>query len=222
MRAHLPPAFEFGNHLDAYGIYSNERMPTVEVEKLGAEGYCTGPACRFYRGEYYVKLSATRTSDEVVAATRQIAAGLAKSIGGSRKPPALLAAIPRTDIVENSERYEGSDLLAHDFLGAGFTADYDLGAERASKLWFSVKDSDEEAREAYYELLRFMRKRGEVGVSLALAAGKGRMTEHPFYGPSLVCRNGNVLCGLLRAPDGNAGEALMDDLILGIERVLGE
>jgi len=212
----LVEVYEFGNHLDAFGIYSNERMPTLEFEKLGAEGYFAGPACRFYRGNYYVKLNGSRTSDEMAAAERRIATALARSLKGSARHPALLAAIPQSNIVVNSERYEGSDLLAHDFLGAGFTADYDIGGEKSSKLWFAVKDSRHEAREAYYKLLRFLRKRGEVGESLDLATGTGRLTTHPFYGPSLVCREDNVVCGVLRVPNAEAGVELIDALMAGL------
>ncbi|HJN19294.1 MAG TPA: DUF6599 family protein [Armatimonadota bacterium] len=212
----LVEVYEFGNHLDAFGIYSNERMPTLDFEKLGAEGYFAGPACRFYRGNYYVKLNGSRANDEVAAAERQIATALAKSLKGSARRPAILAAVPQSNIVVNSERYEGSDLLAHDFLGAGFTADYDIGGEKTSKLWFAAKDSPQEAREAYYQLLRFMRKRGEVGESLSLATGRGRLTEHPFYGPSLVCRKDNVVCGVLRVPGADSGVELVDALMAGL------
>jgi len=218
----LVEVYEFGSHLDAFGIYSCERSTKNELIKLGAEGYYTNTACRFYKGRYYVMLNGFRSDEAVRAAQEALAAGIARSLKGETRHPALLGAIPQASIVPNSERYEGADLLAHEFLGAGFTADYDFGAEKKSKLYLAVKGSRAEARSAYYELLRFMRKRGEVGEKLDLADGRGRMTTHPFYGPSVMCVYENMVCGVLRVPSAEVGVGLVDELIAGYERVRTE
>jgi hypothetical protein len=205
--------YAFGNHLDAFGIYSNERAPKLDYVKLGTEGYYVANACRFYTGAYYVKLSASRDNEQVQTALKSLAPALARALRGESRPPKLLKAIPTEGLVANSERYEGSDLLAHDFLGAGFTADYDLGGEKPAKLFFAIKLDSTQARSAYYELLSFLRERGEVGERVSLSHGSGRVTKHPFYGPSLICRSGAVVCGVLRVPSEEAGRALVDDLL---------
>ena len=218
----LAEVYEFGSHLDAFGIYSCERSTNNELVRLGAEGYYTNTACRFYKGRYYVKLNSSRAGEAARAAQETLAAGIAKSLRGDARHPTLLAAIPQAGIVPNSERYEGADLLAHEFLGAGFTADYDFGTEKKSRLYLAVKGSRAEARSAYYELLRFMRKRGEVGERLELADGRGRMTTHPFYGPSLVCVYENTVCGVLRVPSAEVAVGLVDELVRAYGGLGGE
>jgi len=216
----LVEVYEFGNHLDAFGIYSNERTPKLAYVKLGAEGYYAGPSCRFYKGSYYVKLAASRDSEQVQVALKALATSLARRLKGETRPPALLKAIPREGVIANSERYEGSDLLAHEFLGPGFTADYDLGGDKPAKLFFAIKADRWEARDAYYQLLSFLRQRGEVGETVGLAQGTGRMTRHPFYGPSLVCRSGAVVCGVLRIPNTEAGAKLVNELLGNLQAAL--
>ncbi|MBM3475309.1 MAG: hypothetical protein FJX75_18765 [Armatimonadetes bacterium] len=213
----LVEVYEFGNHLDAFGIYSNERTPKLEYLKLGAEGYYAGATCRFYKGSYYVKVAASRDTQQVQAALQALATGLARRLKGETKPPGLLKAIPSEGLIANSERYEGSDLLAHEFLGRGFTADYDLGGEKPAKLFFAIKADRWEARGAHYKLLSFLRQRGEVGEKAVLAKGSGRMTRHPFYGPSLICRSGPVVCGVLRTPGTEAATKLVEGLIANLE-----
>jgi len=205
--------YEFGKHLDAFGIYSNERGPDLTFIKLGAEGYCVGPACRLYKGSYYVKLNATRVDDAIEEAEVALARTVATRLRGETTPPSLLKAIPRTGLVPGTERYEGSDLLAHDFLGAGFTADYKLGGEKPSKLFFAIKDSHAAARDAYYQLLSFMRKRGEVGESVPLRGATVRAVRHPFYGPSVVAYSNTVVCGVLRTPSTDSATRLLADLL---------
>jgi len=205
--------YEFGKHLDAFGIYSNERGPDLTFIKLGAEGYCIGPACRFYKGSYYVKLNATRVDDSIKQAEAAIARAVAAGLRGETTPPSLLKAIPRTGLVAGTERHEGSDLLAHDFLGAGFTADYKLGGEKPSKLFFAIKDSRAAARDAYYQLLSFMRKRGEVGEGVPISGATARSVRHPFYGPSVAAYSATVVCGVLRAPSADSATRLLADLL---------
>jgi hypothetical protein len=211
--------YAFGNHLDAFGIYSTERTPKLAYVKLGTEGYYVANACRFYKGAYYVKLSASRDSDPVQSALKTLAPALARALKGETKPPRLLKAIPTEGLIANSECYEGSDLLAHDFLGAGFTADYGLGGEKPAKLFFAIRPDATQARSAYYELLSFLRQRGEVGERVRLLLGSGHMTKHPFYGPSLICHSGAVVCGVLRTPSEEAGMKLVEDLLARLDEM---
>jgi len=213
----LVEAFEFGHHLDAFGIYSTERAPGLDFVKLGAEGYQVSGGCRFYRGNHYVKIAATRNDDVTRLALGALASALARSLRGETRAPRLLRAFPRDGLIAASERYEGSDLLAHDFLGAGFTADYDVGGEKPAKLFLSIKPNATEAREAYYRLLSFLRRRSTMGESLRVAGGRGRMTDQPFYGPSLVCWSGSLVCGVLATPSREAAVDLVETLVGNLE-----
>ncbi len=215
----LVEVFEFGSHLDAFGIYSNERTPGLKYVGLGAQGYYSPNGCCFYRGPYYVKLESARDDQPTRAALELLAGRLARSLRGETRPPRLLSALPQDGLIPGSERYEGSDLLAHDFLGAGFTADYNLGGDKPAKLFFAIRPDSRAARDAYYRLLGFLRKRGEVGETLRLASGSGRMASQPFYGPTLVCRSGAVVCGVLAVPGQEAGTPLLEALVANLDEM---
>ena len=207
---------EFADHLSAFGFYSTERAPGLAYIRLGAEGYCVLNDCRFYKGRYYVKLQMTRDDEATREALGGIATRLARALPGETRHPGVLRAFPREGLIMRSERYEGADLLAHDFLGAGFTADYALGGKRPAKLFFALKGSSAEARGAYRQLLSFLRRRSKMGEGVRIAGGHGRLVDPPFYGPSLVARRGAVVCGILGA-EGPDSTRLVEALIANLD-----
>jgi hypothetical protein len=46
------------------------------------------------------------------------------------------------------------------------------------------------------------------------------MTRHPFYGPSLICRSGSVVCGVLRTPGTETGAKLVEELLANLQAAL--
>ena len=48
------------------------------------------------------------------------------------------------------------------------------------------------------------------------------MTTPPFYGPSLVRRAGNMVCGMLRGPSEEAGVEVVGELVRADEALSGE
>ena len=48
------------------------------------------------------------------------------------------------------------------------------------------------------------------------------MTTHPFCGPSVVCRAGNMVCGMLRGPSEEAGVEVVGEPVRADEALNGE
>ena len=64
----------------AFGIYSQERVPSAEFLAIGAQGYYENAVCNFIQRGYYVKLSGENTG----ADDREILLGFARRISGRR------------------------------------------------------------------------------------------------------------------------------------------
>jgi hypothetical protein len=111
---------------DAFGIYSQERLPGGNFFRIGAQGYIDKNILNFVVGSYYVKISSFNTGDEDREVLQVFAEKVAANLGGKGALPPLLAAFPGEGKKDNSEKYIARNFLGYPFFNAAFTADYEL------------------------------------------------------------------------------------------------
>jgi len=111
---------------DAFGIYSQERIPGAHVLPIGSQGYIDKNILNFLAGSYYVKISSANTGAGDRAVLQAFAEGMAAALGVSGGLPATLALFPAEGKRGNSEKYIVRNFLGYPFLGGAFTADYEL------------------------------------------------------------------------------------------------
>ena len=124
--------YDLGTPENAFGIYSAERSPRYKFVTLGVEGYRSEGTLNFVQDRYYVKLAASGAG--VGAALDPFARMLSRRIGGTARPPALLAKLPVERRVAHSEQYVRKDPLGHAFLAPAYLVGYTWAAKQESKL----------------------------------------------------------------------------------------
>ena len=82
------------------------------------EGYRSEGTLNFVQDRYYVKLAASGAGAR--AALDPFARMLSRRIGGTARPPALLAKLPVEHRVAHSEQYVRKDPLGHAFLAPAY------------------------------------------------------------------------------------------------------
>jgi hypothetical protein len=120
---------------DAFGIYSQERLPASNYISIGAQGYIDKNMLNFIAGPYYVKINSFDTGAEDQKILLAFAGKTAESLEkGEQKAglPRLLAAFPEEGKVKNSEKYISKKFLGYSFFHSAFIADYSLGGKTAS------------------------------------------------------------------------------------------
>ncbi len=171
----------------AFGIYSQERVPSAEFLQIGAQGYYENAVCNFIQRGYYVKLSGENTG----ADDRGILLGLARRISeklpGPAALPETLSAFPVEGKKANAEKFIARDFLGYGFLHSGFTADFERSGRRY-QLFVMVGDDPADARAMLQQYLR------QVKHDAPVAEGSFQVTD-PYHGAMALLWKGRYIWG---------------------------
>jgi hypothetical protein len=137
----------------AFGIYSQERVPSAEFVAIGAQGYYENAVCNFIQRGYYVKLSGENTGTEDRAILLRFARHISAKLPGPSALPESLAAFPAEAKRANAEKFIAKDFLGYGFLRSGFTAEYERSGHRY-QLFVIVGDDPADARAMLQQYLK--------------------------------------------------------------------
>ncbi|MBU4370639.1 MAG: hypothetical protein KKD68_01940 [Proteobacteria bacterium] len=118
-------AYRHRTEEDAFGIYSQERLPDGNYLSIGAKGYIDRHILNFVTGRYYVKINSFNTGAEDLEVLQLFAKKMAEGSGERGGLPAILSAFPAEGKKGRSEKYITRNFLGYPFLHSAFTADYE-------------------------------------------------------------------------------------------------
>ncbi len=202
--------YEMESPRHAFGIYAAERSSEERFAPVGTEGYLGGRSLNFWKGPFYVKLSAGRASAITEEALLKLGAGIAGRIPDGHPEPGLLPYLPDKARVERSERYIPRDFLGLSFLTNAYRADYEGDGGRY-QVFLVENGSAEEAVRNYGRYREFLRSRGATishekeGDSPSFRAGDGSV--------QLVFLHGRILGGILNVGDFSAAEGIAGGIV---------
>ena len=115
--------------VDAFGIYSQERLPSANFVEVGAQGYLEKNILNFLTGPYYVKMNSYNTGAEDQEVLLVFARKVSENLGEKGTLPSRLSSFPGDGKVRNSEKFIAKNFLGYSFLHSAFTADYELSGK---------------------------------------------------------------------------------------------
>ncbi len=158
----------------AFGVYAVRRPAEPELLPLGAEGFATRRATKFFRGRYYVEARALAPLPEAVEATRKIAAAIAARLPGEKRFPPELALLPERGRVPYSEGFSLQAYLNIEQMPPTFVARFRAGKGEA-ELGIGLAGDEQKARAALGKIIDYARTLGvEQG---KLPQGQARQVE---------------------------------------------
>jgi len=193
--------YDMGKPENAFGMYAAERSPRYKFVTLGVEGYRSEGTLNFLQDNYYVKLAASGA--KASGALDPFARMLSKRIGGTSKPPALLAKLPQEHRVAHSEQYVRKDPLGHAFLAPAYLVGYAWTAQRESKLVLSVAGDAAGAKARLEQFAKHFKQSGEC-VAAAELGENGIRGKNSFEGQVIARTQGRYLIALLNPPENGA------------------
>jgi hypothetical protein len=202
---------------NAFGIFSAERYPENKPVPIGDLGYLEGESLNFLAGRYYVKLLSFGLGEGTVSALTDYGQRIAAAVPEKSGLPPLLRVFPPEGLVARSEKFVKKNFLGYEFLHDGFLATYKIDGQEVD-CFVAASDSEKEAAAALGRLLDFFAKDKQVPEKIALGYRvKNRSSQLTYIG---YVRN--VLCGVLRVPDGlgPAGEKLLGALTDSLAKIL--
>ena len=187
-------AYRHRTEEDAFGIYSQERLPDGNYLSIGAEGYIDRHILNFVTGRYYVKINSFNTGAEDREVLQLFAKKMAADLGEKGGLPSILTAFPAEGKRSHSEKYITRNFLGYSFLHSAFTADYE-SAGRKFKLFLIDAAKVDESRNIIQQYLRQIK-------SPIKDINEGRHTlADPHHGIIDLVWKGRYLWGIADLPD---------------------
>ena len=196
---------------DAFGIYSQERLPNANYLDTGVQGYYEKNALNFLSGSYYVKINSFKTGADDQEILFAFAKKVSANLGEKGALPPILTAFPKEGKVTNSEKFISKKFLGYAFLHSAFTADYAL-PDKKFKLFIIESGDSEECRNM---LQKYLEQTGKTQAKVA----EGRHTiSDPHHGEIDLYWRGANIWGILNLNDPSVRSKYLKLLEAGLKK----
>jgi hypothetical protein len=112
--------------IQAFGIYSQERLANAKFLDIGAQGYHEPNVLNFLAGPYYVKINGFNTGEDDEKVLMPFAKRVEEILGEKTSLPPILSSFPGEGKKKNSEKFISKNFLGYSFFHSGYTADYEV------------------------------------------------------------------------------------------------
>ena len=205
--------FEMGSLLDAFGIYSNFRTPTLEQTKIGAEGFLDESQLMFYQDRFFVQVEASGTvTTDGGPVFQSCAEAISHNLPDAKEKPRELDILKIPEAVPLTEKYYAIALLGHSFFGKGFTAEVMVGKAQAKSV-IVLGESQEAAARIFTAYEKYLK---ESKVSPQVSGDKGSPLLHamdPLYKGVVLRQSGRYVIGVVGLKEPHEGDALVAQLV---------
>ncbi len=155
-----------GDSTQAFGIYSQERLPNARFFDIGAQGYQEPNVLNFVAGPYYVKINGYNTGVEDAQTLLAFGRKMEGVLGGKSALPRLLSLFPREGMKRNTEKFVSKDFLGYSFFHSGYTADYEVGDKKFKIFVIEGKDAGDCRR----MMEKYLKQTGNEGKTVSEGA----------------------------------------------------
>lgn len=191
--------YDMGTPTRAFGVFSGERTRGAPPLQLGREAYRTGANYYIWKGQYYVQIVASDTTNELQDHGLDMAREVTGILRDDGQPVWGLEALPQEDRVPGSEQYFLVDAMALDFMQNTYTAEYTKSGTLVTA-FLSRRDSPESARDAVDRYIEHAERYGD-GVERLTVDGVGLVTCDMGGNYDVVFRNGALVGGVTGVED---------------------
>jgi hypothetical protein len=178
----------------AFGIYSQERLPSANFIEIGAQGYVENNVFNFLTGPFYVKISRYNTGAEDQGVLLAFAKTVSENLGEKGAPPSILTTFPAEGKIKNSEKFIAQNFLGYSFFYSAFTADYEL-SDKKFKLFIIEGTDNNECKTMIEKYLQSIKSPGKE-----VAEGRYIFSD-PYHGEIELHWKGRHLWGILNVND---------------------
>jgi hypothetical protein len=204
--------YRHGTPVQAFGIYSQERLSNAAYLEIGAQGYGEKGVLNFLAANCYVKISSVDTGPEDREVLLAFANKVVENLGGKGSLPSILSSFPREGGKKNSEKFIAREFLGYSFFHSGFTADYELSGKKF-KLFLIEGIDPKDCRNMVQEYLKhtgYLQNKVEEG--------RYRLKD-PYHGEMDFYWKGNYIWGALDLADETLRSRVLQRFAEGLEKV---
>ena len=187
--------YKMGSPLDAFGIYSYYRDPEAEDAQVGGEGFVDESQLMFYKDQYFVRLSASGSSNPERAVFVGCAKAIAGRIPGGTSRPKELEILKVPGIASGTEKYTALSVMGYAFFKRGLTAEAVLDRQ-ALKVFVIIDESEQASGKSLDNYTRYLREKGMTPETRNGKEGLTLISQEPLYKQVIVRQAGRYLLGV--------------------------
>jgi hypothetical protein len=186
--------YRHSDSIQAFGIYSQERLPNARFLDIGAQGYQEPNVLNFVAGPYYVKISGYSTGREDERTMLAFGRKMEGILGGRSALPKILSSFPREGMKKNTEKFVSKDFLGYSYLHSGYTADYEVGGKKFKIFVIEGKDAEDCRR----MMEKYLKQTGNEGKTVSEEAYR---LKDRYHGDVDLFWKGRLIWGILDLND---------------------
>jgi len=197
--------------LHAYGLFSVERNREDKIVEIGGGGHLGEKECVFWKGNHFIRVKLIEEIENGEEVLKAFAERTERNILGPTTVPEL-GLFPAENRTPAGDTYVVDDLMGYEFLGRGFTVEYDLEGSKAT-MFLAIFPPDVPTKQpkgaapvvgvtttAFLKLRRALLKGNETPQVLPGPWQYGCRATEPKLGTGLVARKGRCIAGIFGAP----------------------
>jgi hypothetical protein len=200
--------YKMGSPLDAFGIYSYYRDPEAEDARVGSEGFVDESQLMFYKDQYFVRLSASGSSNPERAVFVGCAEAIAGRIPGESARPKELEILKIPGIASGTEKYTALSVMGYAFFKRGLTAEAVLDRQPL-KVFVIMDESEQASAKSLGSYTRYLREKGMTPETKNAKEGPTLISQEPLYKHVIVRQAGRYLLGVAGVVDPRAAAPLI-------------
>jgi hypothetical protein len=203
--------YKMGSLLDAFGIYSNYIYSDAEVVEIGGQGFIDAYQMIFYKGDYFVRLSAYNEPEKNRKDFMNCAQAIVKNISGESKVPPELNFLKVKGIIPLSEQYIAESLLGYKFLSKGIIAEV-TSENDIVKIFVVIEESKDKAGECLNKYIEYLKENSANPVLSETEDGSILKAQDPIHKGLIAQKCENYIFGVVKLKEPDDGINLLMEM----------
>lgn len=189
--------YDMGDGLNAFGIYSVEKLPDGRDAECGIDGFQSDKVLFFWQDSYYVKLMAYDATPKTAQSLSLLAQVITQKIPKKGSRPHLFSIFPEKGKFKKSERYIRRDVLGQDYFTNGYSVEYEKDGSKY-QVFLICGDNAKETKQNFQKYLTFIKTAGGKLTDEHFKVGEQAFVgTHNFYGMVFFARKGAYIVSVL-------------------------
>ena len=201
--------YDMGNHLNAFGIYSVERVSGGRDLDFGVDSYQYDTTLYFWQDKYYVKLMSYDMKPETAQSLSGLATLITQKMPKKGEPPYLFSIFPAEGRLNKSERYIKCDVLGQAYFTDGYSVEYD-NDNNQYKIFLIHNKDPLETKQHFHKYLVFIKTVGQITDENIKIGEQAFAGIHNFYGRVLFARMGLYIIGVVNFDKKNGAQNIIN------------
>jgi len=211
--------YDMGDSLNAFGIYSLERVTGASAVDIGNEAFQAENALYFWQDKYYVKLTAYEVTPETAESLSAVARTISRKIPEKGTRPILFSVFPQNGSVEQSERYLPQDVLGQVYLAHGYRVAYQYG-DHDYQVFLIRGENSTKTRENFEKFRAYVAGAGEINSNELPIGERAFAGADDLNGRVLFAVQGSYLIGVVGLDDLSLAQTIVTEMISRLDELV--